>query len=191
MGLLEEPDATSAGTDDGYLSDEETMPTGIAVALGSTAVVASAFVTAAVPVSAGAVRLGLVAACLGAFAAVSANAAAVAFVGVVAFLVFDGFLVNQLGQLSWHGPADVQRLFVFLAVSILGLVAGNGYRAVRRWRLWWRRAMWAAAQPRVTVAAEAGPDEGSTEPLEATPGRDEQPSGSRGSLWNGREISRG
>ena len=108
----------------------ETTPAGFAIAAGA-AVVVSAFVTAAVPVSAGAVRLGLVAAALGVFAALTVNAAAVTAVGVLALLVFDGFLVNQLGELSWHGAADERRLFAFIAVSIVGMVVGTGHRALR------------------------------------------------------------
>jgi hypothetical protein len=111
---------------------------------------------------------------------VTVNAAAVAAVGVVAFLVVDGFLVNQLGELSWHGAADDQRLFVFIVVSVSGLLAGGAYRAVRHWAVWDRRAGWLAAQspvagpqPRATVTwtadPETVPDVGAIWPRKATP----------------------
>jgi hypothetical protein len=80
---------------------------------------------------------------------------------VVAFLVFDGFLVNQLGELSWHGAADDQRLFVFILVSISGMLVGVAYRAVREWAVWRRRTRWLAVQSLAwpepqTTAARAG-----------------------------------
>jgi hypothetical protein len=130
---------------------EHNPPTGIAVTLGSAVIVASAFVSAAVPASAGAVRLGPVALALAGFAALTINPTAVAAVGGLGFLVFDGFLVNQVGELSWHGPADVRRLMVLAAAGVLGLGAGTAYRAVRRLGAWRRRSAWIAAQ----VAAQA------------------------------------
>jgi hypothetical protein len=139
----------------------ESLPTGFAIAGGSILVVVAAFVAALIPASAGAVRLGIVAAGLGVFAAVTVNPAAIVAVGVVAFLVFDGFLVNQLGELSWHGAADDQRLFVFILVSISGMLVGVAYRAVREWAVWRRRTRWLAVQSLAwpepqTTAARAG-----------------------------------
>src|SRR5690349_2255382 len=78
----------------------ERLPTGFAIAGGSIVVVVAACAAALIPAAAGAVRLGIVAAGLGLFAAVTVDPAAVAAVGVAAFLVFNGFLVNQLGELS-------------------------------------------------------------------------------------------
>jgi hypothetical protein len=132
---------------------EHSPPTGIAVALGSAVIVAAAFVSAAVPASAGSaavpagwVRLAPVALALAGFAALTLNPAAVAAVGGLGFLVFDGFLVNQVGELSWHGPADVRRLMVLAAAGVLGLGAGTAYRAVRRLSAWRHRSTWVAAQ---------------------------------------------
>ncbi len=178
---------------DGYVSDAENMPTGIAVAAGAAVVVAAAFVTSVIPASAGAVRLGLVAACLAVFAALTVNPAAVAAVGVLAFLVFDGFLVNQLGELSWHGAADERRLFVLITVSIMGLVVGKAYRAGHQWWLWRQRARWAAAQAGETTAwAGAGPDGGTGRLREvAPPRRNGQPSRTNGFEWDEREVSHG
>jgi hypothetical protein len=135
---------------------ERNPPTGIAIALGSAIIVVSAFVSAAVPASAGAVRIGLVALALAGFAALTINPVAVTAVGGLGFVVFDGFLVNQLGELSWHGPADVRRLMVLAAAGVLGLGAGTAYRAVRRMSAWRRRSAWIAAQVR---GAEAPRDQ--------------------------------
>jgi hypothetical protein len=115
---------------------ERNGPTGIAVTMGSAVVVVSAFVSAAVPASAGALRLGLVAVSLAGCAALTINPVAVAAVGVLAFLVFDGFLVNQFGELSWQGAADARRLVVLATAGVLGLVAGMAYRAVCCLRAW-------------------------------------------------------
>lgn len=133
---------------------ERNPPTGIAIALGSAVIVATAFVSAAVPASAGTARLGLVALALAGFAAWTVNPVAVSTVGGLGFLVFDGFLVNQLGELSWHGTADVRRLMVLAAAGVLGLGAGNAYRAVHRMNSWRRRSEWIAAQ---VSAEEAAP----------------------------------
>lgn len=127
---------------------ERNPPTGIAIALGSAVIVVSAFVSAAVPESAAAVRIGLVALALAGFAALTINPVAVTAVGGLGFVVFDGFLVNQLGDLSWHGPADVRRLMVLAAAGVLGLGAGTAYRAVHRMNSWRRRSKWVAAQVR-------------------------------------------
>jgi hypothetical protein len=133
---------------------EHNPPTGIAVALGSAVIVLSAFVSAAVPASAGSVRLGPVAVALAGFAALTVNAAAVAAVGGLGFLVFDGFLVNQVGELSWHGPADVRRLMVLAVAGVLGLGAGTAYRAVRRVNAWRRQSEWIAAQVEAQAPAQ-------------------------------------
>jgi hypothetical protein len=112
------------------------IPLGFNVAGGSAVVVVAAFVSAVVPPSAGAVRLGLFALALGLFAARTVDPLAVALVGVLGFGVFEGFLVNQVGELTWHGAADVSRLWVLVVAAVCGLVAGAAYRGVRRARLW-------------------------------------------------------
>lgn len=134
---------------------EHNPPTGIAVAMGSAVIVVSAFVSAAVPASVGVVRLGPVAVALAGFAALTVNPTATAAVGGLGFLVFDGFLVNQLGELSWHGPADARRLVVLAVAGVLGIGAGTAYRAVRRVNAWRRRSEWIAAQVAAQVPVRA------------------------------------
>ena len=122
--------------------EPQVMPTGFGIGAGSAIVTGSAMVAAAVPASAAAVRLGVVAVPLAVFAASPVTVAAAAATGVLAFLVVDGFLVNTLGQLSWHGAADGWRLLTLAAVVVGGFLAGAVYRAVRRrlcWRRWMRR----------------------------------------------------
>lgn len=115
---------------------ERGLPTGIAVAAGSAAVVASALVAAALPGRAGTARGGLVVATLMIFAAVAIDPAAIAAAGLLDFLIFEGFLVNRLGYLSWHGTVDAWRLAAFAAAAGAGLVAGVAYRALRDVRTW-------------------------------------------------------
>jgi hypothetical protein len=117
-------------------ADERDTPLGVGVAVGALVVVVAAFVAAAVPPSAAAVRLGLFAAALGVFAALMADPLAVAIVGVLGFGIFNGFLVNQLGELTWHGRSDVSRVLVLAAAGVSGVAVGQAYRAVRRARLW-------------------------------------------------------
>ena len=40
----------------------------------------------------------------------------------IGFLVFDGFLVNQLGELSWHGWADATRVVTLGAADMISVV---------------------------------------------------------------------
>lgn len=127
------------------------IPTGFGLAAGSVVVTASALLAAALPASAGAVRLGVVAVPLAVFAASPVTAVAAAATGVLAFLVVDGFLVNSLGELSWHGGADGWRLLTLAAAVVAGFLTGVVYRAVLRrlrWRQWTR---W--------ITAEAGETE--------------------------------
>src|SRR5690242_2788458 len=83
----------------------EVVPTGFGVAAGAVVVVGAAFAAAVVPTAAGAVPLRLVASCLAGYAAAWATAIEAARTGVMALLDYNGFLVNALGKLSWHGAA--------------------------------------------------------------------------------------
>ena len=121
--------------------EPEVIPTGFGVAAGSAVITASALLAAAVPVSAGAARLDVVAVSLAVFASSPITAAAAAATGLLAYLVVDGFLVNSLGQLSWHGAVDGWRLLTLAVAVIGGFAAGVVCRAVRcrlRWRRWTR-----------------------------------------------------
>ena len=141
----------------------EVVPTGFGVAAGSVVVVGSALVAAAVPPAGGALRLGLVAGCLGVFAAAPVTAIAAAGTGVLAFLVFNGFLVNALGELSWHGAADGWRLLALGIALATGFAAGRAYRAVNSWLRWRRFTLWIATQARQAAGRDEEP--GSPEEL--------------------------
>jgi hypothetical protein len=158
---------------EGQIRHEPDTPTGISAAIGAGVVVVAAFLSAAVPPSAGDVRLGVLALALAGFAALTVDPRAVAAVDVLAFLVFDGFLVNQLGELSWHGQADQTRLVILAGAGTAGVAVGAAYRGVRRRRVWRRRSEWVAAQ----VA-------------DAAASRDEQRAHTEAMVWTKEEARR-
>ncbi len=128
--------------------DVTRTPVGIDVAIGSLVVVVAGAVCAAVPASAPGVRLGLYAAALAGFAALAVALVATALVTAIGFAVFNGFLVNRLGELSWHGAADARRLAVLTVAALGGYGVGALYRLVRRGRLWRMREQQAATWAR-------------------------------------------
>lgn len=104
------------------------MPTGIAVAIGAVTVVVAVMAAAFLPASAAAARLSVLAVALGTFAAATVNPTAVAAVTVLGWLMFDGFLVNRFGELTWTGRVDERRLAVVVAAALVGLAAGGLWR---------------------------------------------------------------
>jgi hypothetical protein len=81
-------------------------------------------------------RLGVLAVGLVAFAAAVVDVAAVAVSVGVAFLLFEGFVEGNHGDLAWHGRDDLIRLVVVCMAGAIGLLIG----ALRRWRERIRRA---------------------------------------------------
>jgi hypothetical protein len=116
---------------------------GINVALGSAVVVVAAFASAVVPASASGVRLALVALALAGFTAVAVDVTAAAVVTVLAYLVLDGFLVNELGKLTWRGAPDVWRFLVLGAAAVVGLGIGALHRLVLQRRRFAPLEAWA------------------------------------------------
>ncbi|WP_157546810.1 hypothetical protein [Hamadaea tsunoensis] len=106
-------------------ADDHEVPGGILVGAGALVIIVAGFVASAIPQSAGNLRYGvLVAAVLG-FAALCRRWSVAIAVAGIGFLVFDGFLVNQLGVLSWHGWADAGRIAALGAALIFGRLAGD------------------------------------------------------------------
>jgi hypothetical protein len=101
------------------------MPVGVNIAYGAVVVVFAALGAAAIPSGDTGWRLIVVAAAVGLFAALTVDWRAAVFIAGLAWLVVDGFLVDQYGQLSWHGPADLVRLVVLVATAGLGVVLGR------------------------------------------------------------------
>jgi K+-transporting ATPase KdpF subunit len=93
--------------------------------LGSVAVVAAALVASPLPASAAGPRLGVFAVALAGSAAVTADLRAAAVVTVIGYLMFDAFLVNPMGELSWQGMPDMRRFAVLVIAVLIGLAVGG------------------------------------------------------------------
>lgn len=104
-------------------------PQGILVGVGSLAVIVAGFVASAVPSTPAAARYSVLAVTVLVFTAAADVWAAAIAVSVIGYLVFNGFLVNRLGELSWHGPADGNRLVALAGAVIFGRLIGDGYRS--------------------------------------------------------------
>jgi hypothetical protein len=75
-------------------------------------------------------RFGVMAATVALFALVAADPVAATSTAVLAWLVTNGFLIDRFGELSWHGPADIDRAAMLTVAAALGLLVA----AVRRRR---------------------------------------------------------
>jgi hypothetical protein len=116
----------------------ERIPTGITLGAGTVAVIGAALVAAALPASLPGWRFALIALTVGGFAAVTLDQRALAGVALLGWLVTNGFLVDRLGELSWHGSSDIWRMIILVFAATLGLAAGKAYRQIRDLRLRWR-----------------------------------------------------
>jgi MFS family permease len=116
---------------------EERTPVGFNVAIGAVAVVAAAFVSAAVPVRDPGWRHVLIPLAVAGFAAVTGDQLALFGVVLLGWLVSNGFLENRSGELSWHGSSDLWLIGVLVVAAAVGLAAGEGYRQLRDLRARW------------------------------------------------------
>jgi hypothetical protein len=110
---------------------EEPSPAGILAGVGTLAVVLAAFVAAALPESHAVARYAVLAVTVFLFTAVTGRWGASASVAAIGFLVFEGFVVNQLGELTWSGPADATRITALIAAVVLGRLLGDSVRLYR------------------------------------------------------------
>jgi hypothetical protein len=127
-------------------------PVGINIGLGMVAVVAAMMLAAVLPASSGGWRLVPVAAALVVVGMCTVDAAAVAFVSTVAYLLVIGFLVNRYGVLTWHGTPDMYRLLVIAISGVAGLVVGALWRWTRRPGRLTVPAEWVVEAPRLRTA---------------------------------------
>ncbi|GAA1369742.1 hypothetical protein [Catellatospora chokoriensis] len=95
-------------------------PFGINLALGAVVVAAATAVIAA-GVGDPDARLVLAALAVGGYAALVADTRAALVTALIGFLLFDGFLVNQYGELTWSGVTTLWNLAVFGLALGLGL----------------------------------------------------------------------
>jgi hypothetical protein len=112
-------------------------PFGIAVGIGAVAMVGAGVIAAMIPAAYPGWRFGVIALAVFLFAALSFDQRALAIVMVIGALIFNGFLEDRLGQLSWHGSDDLWRLLLLVMVSAWGLATGEGYRYVQNLRRRW------------------------------------------------------
>ncbi len=129
---------------------ERTHP-GLHLGFASVALVVATAVAASWPASAGTWRM-LPAATVVLLAGVfGAAASTVAAVGLGAWLLSVGFLVNQYGILTWNGTSDMYRLGIIVTAAVAGLAVGAIWRRVRNvrplvvppeWSLEWSTVAW-------------------------------------------------
>lgn len=129
------------------------MPVGIGVAVGAAAVVVGGLAGSALP--AGDARILPVLVAVGAAAALGGGEGPARCISPVVtaglgWLVVNGFLVNTLGRLSWHGAGDAWRLAALAGAAATGwsIPAIRNGRRRRRWDAWL-----ASIQPAVDVRA--------------------------------------
>jgi MFS family permease len=117
-----------AGVRPPFESEYQHLPQGILVGIGSVVVIVAAFVASAFPQSEVVFRYAILTFAILAYTAGTVVWTAPLVTAGIGFLVFDGFLVNQLGELSWHGSSDGVRLAVLAAAVIFGRLLGDIFR---------------------------------------------------------------
>jgi len=107
------------------------------IAAGFVVVVAGSFLAALFPPSLPGQRSAALAVVVAAFAAVAGDVLVALATAGMAWLFCNGFLVDRLGELHWHGRDDAVRLAAFGAAGLVGGAAGWAARAVwSGWRRW-------------------------------------------------------
>jgi hypothetical protein len=122
------------------VDDDAGTPVGINLAVGAVTITAAVFVAASVPIADPQWRCAVVAVAVGLFAAFTLDWPAVAAVVLPTWMIMNGFLVNRLGDLSWHGRADLDRFVVLVVAGCLGLAVGKAHRRVHGLRERWQLA---------------------------------------------------
>jgi hypothetical protein len=117
-------------------------------------VVVAAMIAAVIPATHAGWRFALVAAAVGLFAALTLDQLALAGVALLGWLVVNGFLVNRVGELSWHGSSDLNRALLLVISGGFGLAAGEVYRQLTA-----LRARWMAEVREGTSAADIDEEE--------------------------------
>jgi MFS family permease len=130
-------------------------PVGINLAVGAAMVVAAALVAALLPAAQTGWRFAVVALAVGLFAALTLDQFALAGVALLGWLVTNGFLVDRLGELSWHGSADLYRILLLVVVGAVGLAVGEVCRQLAA-----LRARLAGRGPGTAAATDIDEEEG-------------------------------
>lgn len=145
-------------------AEHEGTPLGINVAIGSLALIGATLVaTALFPPDAVTGRLVVTAVAVGGYAVVVEDNRATLIVAGLGYLLFDGFLVNRQGGLTWDGMMSIWHLMVLSTAVGLGL----GLRWIRLARADRRRAVRKAIMPVVQTTPVQ------TKPVQAKPTEEE------------------
>lgn len=120
------------------LDDDTATPLGINVAIGAVVITAAMFAAAAVPIGDPQGRCAVVAVALGLFAVFTTDRLAVSAIVLPTWMIMNGFLVNHLGDLSWHGWGDLDRFLALVAAGVIGLAIGAAHQRIRELRERWR-----------------------------------------------------
>ncbi len=108
--------------------DAGRTPFGINLAAGAVAMIVAAFGAVLFPdVNA---RLAVVAVVVAGYAGAVADTGATFATAGIGYLLFNGFLVNGLGELTWNGMTSLWHLIVFAVAAGLG-VAQRWVRSAR------------------------------------------------------------
>jgi len=137
-GAADRSAVAGARTDRTDRAEWERMPIGIAIGIGAVAVIATAFIAAAIPAGDPGWRFAVMATVVGLFAAISLDQVALAAVAAITALVTNGFIEDRAGQLAWHGSADLWKVLLLVIVGAIGLAIGEAYRYLRKLRALWR-----------------------------------------------------
>jgi hypothetical protein len=129
--------------------DEDRCPTGLTLAGGALVVVGVAALAALLAQTPGP-RLGLLTAAVLVITAVTGDARAAIGVSVMAWAVGNGFLVNRLGELSWHGRLDTWFVIGLLSAVSIGMIIADTRYSARNRRRW---------HPFAALLAEQTPEE--------------------------------
>jgi hypothetical protein len=98
----------------------------VIVGIGFATVVAACLLVALVlPPHATTSRLVILSVVVAGFSAIVQYLLAALVTAALGWPFYIGFLVEQHGELMWHGPVDVVRLAVLLGAALVGTVVGG------------------------------------------------------------------
>jgi hypothetical protein len=109
-----------------YSRSDPAIPSGIAAGIGAVGLVAAGVVAATIPTAYPGWRFAVFAFAVFAFAVATLDQRALAGVAVIGFLIYNGFIEDRYGQLSWHHD-DLWRALLLVMVSAWGLAVGEGF----------------------------------------------------------------
>jgi hypothetical protein len=116
---------------------DDATPAGINIAVGAVVIGIGCLLAETVSPAVPGGRIAVVAGALALLGLATGDWLASFALVIPAWMVMDGFLVNRLGDLSWQGRPDLDRLLALAAGALIGLVAGEVIRDARNRREKW------------------------------------------------------